>query len=167
MTSITVSKAGITIFIRQKQKPKPNLQRQIWFEELGTRQKSGFSPAPFSSWRCEQDVKQKPVNDNECHRCQNVKQEEWRQRITVVRHTKSTASSGETLPTPDHQVVCRKCYDNGVDGVFWKLWKFFQFMVSPKRRWTKCGQIQSPKLFFKRCGILFVTLQATCPQCTP
>lgn len=54
--------------------------------------KPGLSPAPFNSWRCEQDEKQKPVNDKECHRCQNVKQEDWRQRITVVRHTKCITS---------------------------------------------------------------------------
>lgn len=55
--------------------------------------KPGLSPAPFNSWRCEQDEKQKPVNDKERHRCQNVKQEDWRQRMTVVvRHTKSITS---------------------------------------------------------------------------
>lgn len=47
------------------------------------------------------------------------------------------------------------------------IWKFFQSVVSPKRSWTKHGLIQWPKLFLKRCGILFVTLQATHPQCRP
>lgn len=45
--------------------------------------------------------------------------------------------------------------------------KFLQSVVLSKTSWTKRGLIQQPKLFSKRWGILFVTLQATHPQCRP